>query len=62
VDEIQGSASALVSSPARAEPQRASGDRRLTGQRHLRVYAPRRGRFLPRPQSDPQPRWRSYPR
>jgi hypothetical protein len=24
--------------------------------------APRRGRFLPRPQSDPQPRWRSYPR
>jgi hypothetical protein len=57
MDEIQGSASALASSPVRAEPRRASGDRQLTGQRHLSVYAPRHGRFLPRPQSDPQPRW-----
>jgi hypothetical protein len=35
VDEIQRSSSALASSPARAEPRRASGEHRLTGQRHV---------------------------
>jgi hypothetical protein len=41
-------------------PRRWSGDRRLTAQRHLNVWMPRRGRFLPRLQTHPHPLWRSY--
>jgi hypothetical protein len=41
-------------------PRRWSGDRRLTAQRHLNVLMPHRERFLPRPQTHPQPRWWSY--
>ena len=61
LDETRGAVNALASSPARTEPRRWSGDCRLTGQCHLRTLAPRRRRFLPRPQTHPQPQWRSSP-
>jgi hypothetical protein len=58
--ENRGAVTALASLPARAEPRRWSGDRRLTGQCHHSILTPRRRWSLPWPQTHPQPQWRSY--
>jgi hypothetical protein len=62
LDENRGAVTVLASLPARAEPRRWSGDRRLTERCHRSILTPRRGWSLPWPQTHPQPRWRYYRR